>query len=159
MKKKTPIKIRARQEPLLEDLLDGEARDIFLSMRTWNDERLQHATQQVAYYARDPHTCSPTQKDRDDCPIPPTCAHCGLLVEDCYGDQTHLPRPPLRRGARVRDKRNGLTGVVVKIELGTDWENHGSIEVWQEQREEYGAYNTESYCEINWPESLEVLEE
>lgn len=63
----------------------------------------------------------------------------------------------LQRGNRIEDPWGDI-GIVVKIEPGTDNENHGTIYVWQENRMDYGADNCEHYAEINWHRNLRILE-
>lgn len=64
---------------------------------------------------------------------------------------------PLFRGDVVVDV-DGHRGVVTRILPGTDTENHGTIYVWQMDRFDYGSDNCEHYAEINWRESLRVLD-
>ena len=46
-------------------------------------------------------------------------------------------------------------GIVVKIEPGTDIENHGTIYVWQLDRT-YGSDNCEHYVHFGWQENLRI---
>jgi hypothetical protein len=64
----------------------------------------------------------------------------------------------LRRGCLVVDVDNNR-GVVVKIEPGTDDEDHGTVYVWQLDRMDYGADNCEHYPEFGWQRCLTILEE
>ena len=62
------------------------------------------------------------------------------------------------RGDRVVDN-DGNEGIVVKINKGYDQDDHGTIVVWQLNRDEYGADNCEHYPEFNWQDSLIVINE
>lgn len=63
----------------------------------------------------------------------------------------------IRRGDVVKDI-DGWEGVVVDVQPNTDdW--HGSISVWQRNREEYGTDNCEHYCYDSWQEVLQILDE
>lgn len=62
-------------------------------------------------------------------------------------------------GDHVIDKWNH-EGIIVKIIPGTDDENHGTIYVWQLNRNEYGIDNCEHYAELSCrkdPTLLKVL--
>lgn len=67
----------------------------------------------------------------------------GSLVEDCFG----------AKGIVVR------LGPPTAAELEEDPSWHGWIDVWQLDKESYGADNCESYCYTNWKECLKVIEE
>lgn len=57
----------------------------------------------------------------------------------------------LKRGDKVIDIM-GREGIVVDINVGTSLEDHGSINVWLSNTDNYGANNTESYIEYGWRE-------
>lgn len=60
----------------------------------------------------------------------------------------------------VKEKsKKGYKGVVVKIEKGTDDENHGTVFVWQMDRMEYGSDNCEHYTYFGWENFLKVIKD
>jgi hypothetical protein len=61
-------------------------------------------------------------------------------------------------GDKVEDIFNGHKGIVVKIEIGYDIQNHGAIYVWQMNRYEYGADNCEHYAHLNWEKHLKIID-
>jgi hypothetical protein len=64
----------------------------------------------------------------------------------------------IKRGSLVVDQY-GNHGIVVRINIGTDIENHGTIAVWQMDRYEYGADNCEHYPQFEWYKDLTIIEE
>jgi len=70
----------------------------------------------------------------------------------------------IKRGSFVEDCF-GAKGIVVRLspptaaELEEDPSWHGWIDVWQLDKESYGAYNCENYSYTNWKECLKVIEE
>jgi len=83
--------------------------------------------------------------------IPNECLHKWCL--ECEKDNKNKT---LKRGDRVIEK-NGHKGIVVKIIKGTNDEDHGTIYIWQEDRDKYGADNCEHYAEINWKSYLRII--
>ncbi len=65
----------------------------------------------------------------------------------------------LSLGDRVRPivGSNKDEGIVVKIRLGRDVEDHGGIHVWQLNQTGYGADNCEHYVEFEWWDSLSLI--
>lgn len=59
-------------------------------------------------------------------------------------------------GERVIDL-DGHKGIVVDVKPGTDNDAHGTVAVWQLDRDEYGADNCEHYPEFGWRNSLKRL--
>ena len=70
--------------------------------------------------------------------------------------KTYNENRELLVGDKVIDIDKNL-GIVVKIIIGTDIDDHGTIYVWQLERVEYGSDNCEHYAEINWRENLRIL--
>lgn len=62
----------------------------------------------------------------------------------------------IKLGDKVVD-RDGNKGVVVKVVEGFSAENHGSINVWQSERTEYGADNCEHYVFFGWDKHLTII--
>lgn len=63
----------------------------------------------------------------------------------------------IKRGMLVTDGEH--MGVVVKIVPGHDIEDHGTIFVWQSERDDYGADNCEHYVHFGWKSSLRIIDD
>lgn len=65
----------------------------------------------------------------------------------------------ITRGDRVVD-RDGNEGIVVKIHRRySDIENHGTIYVWQLNRQNYGIDNCKHYPYHNWEQNLKIMQD
>ena len=62
----------------------------------------------------------------------------------------------LKVGDKVVDIDKNV-GIVVRIDPGIDFEDHGTMAVWQSERYNYGGDNCEHYCEFNWKEHLRII--
>lgn len=80
--------------------------------------------------------------------------HYVQVMAKCFNDEAKNPTPNIDTGDIIRDIRNSNEGVVVHVVKGTDFENHGMVEVYLTDKKYF-----EHYTWFQWNSFLEVIEQ